>query len=375
MPRRRSETPWLDRREPGNPRSPYYAWWYSPGANRVEKLSLRTTNPDEAKARFAVFLSEGGDVVRGNPSVGLTVTDALDQYLKEHAKVRCAAYERQEYATRQLKGFFGDTHVGDIDIPLSRAYIRWRMGAGAKESTIARELGVLSAAANHAIKWRRLRPDQKPSVEPPRVPKKKVGFFTPEEIETLMREAPPRLRAFIVLAYFTAARRRSIELLELKQIDLEAKPPRAYLHKDGEVQTKKRRATVPLNDACVDQIRMLTAVAEEGQKYLFGTFRVRRYTNSAGKLVIRNEEIQPRFYKQFATLCEKLGFPEGKRHPHLLRHSRATHLLQSGRSIFQVANLLGDTVMTVQMTYGHHTPEHAAGAESEWDSGLMAALS
>jgi integrase len=40
-------------------------------------------------------------------------------------------------------------------------------------------------------------------------------------------------------------------------------------------------------------------------------------------------------------------------HPHRLRHSYATHLLEDGVPIHHVAELLGDTVATVEGTYSH----------------------
>ena len=40
-------------------------------------------------------------------------------------------------------------------------------------------------------------------------------------------------------------------------------------------------------------------------------------------------------------------------HPHRLRHSYATHLLEAGTPIHHVAELIGDTVATVESTYSH----------------------
>ena len=47
-------------------------------------------------------------------------------------------------------------------------------------------------------------------------------------------------------------------------------------------------------------------------------------------------------------------------HPHLLRHSRATHMLMDGDSPYKVAKLLGDTLATVERVYGHSDPEFLA---------------
>lgn len=370
MPRPQSEAPRLRKRDNGK----WYAAWYNASERRTQQLSMRTENIDEAKARFAVFLSEGGDVVRGAPSLRLTVADGVQQYLTEHANVKCADPVRQRDIAVHLKGFFGTTPYCDIDIPLSRAYANWRTAAGAAPSTIRRELGMLIATANHAIRWQRMPADHRPMVEYPEVQKREVAFFTPDEIGRLMAAADARLRAYIVIAYFTAARRRSIETLEMSQVDLQARQPLAYLHKAGAAVTVKRRAVVPLNAACVREIQMLIAIADDEQKYLFGHKVRRSYRDSRGKHALYETEVVPSFYRPFRALCEKLGFGERRSYPHLLRHSRATHLLQDGKSVFMVANLLGDTPATVQRTYGHHTPEHAAGAVSSWDEGLMAVL-
>lgn len=342
MARPVSEIPWLEQRDNGK----WYVNWYDAGRKRTMRLSLHTRDVGEAKARFASFLVDGGDIVRGKASLRLSVASAVEQYLKEHADVKCADPDRQHDIATHLVKFFGETAVADVDIPLSRAYANWR---GAAPATVKRELGMLMAAANHAKKWKRLPPEQVPTVEYPAIPKTEVSFFTAEEVGELMRAANSRLRAFIVLAYFTAARRKSIERLEISQIKLDRRV--IHLHKPGESETVKRKAIVPINDACIREIGWLVALSDT--KYLFSK--------------------PTSFYRPFRKLCERLGY-EGRSNPHLLRHSRATHLLQAGQDIFKVAGLLGDTMTTVQSTYGHHTPEHAASAVAPSDAGLLAAL-
>ena len=48
--------------------------------------------------------------------------------------------------------------------------------------------------------------------------------------------------------------------------------------------------------------------------------------------------------------------------PYTLRHSRASHLIESGTDYKAVADILGDTPMTVLNRYVHPTPEHIARA-------------
>ncbi len=62
------------------------------------------------------------------------------------------------------------------------------------------------------------------------------------------------------------------------------------------------------------------------------------------------------------------GVMEGA-HPHRLRHTYATHLLEAGVPIHHVAELLGDTVATVESTYSHVLrPKHEVAAVA---SGLV----
>ncbi|MEK1852405.1 MAG: tyrosine-type recombinase/integrase, partial [Phyllobacterium sp.] len=61
--------------------------------------------------------------------------------------------------------------------------------------------------------------------------------------------------------------------------------------------------------------------------------------------------------KSFRAACEAAGLGEDVM-PHILRHTAATWLMQSGTDIWQAAGFLGMTVETLVNTYGHHHPDH-----------------
>jgi integrase len=44
--------------------------------------------------------------------------------------------------------------------------------------------------------------------------------------------------------------------------------------------------------------------------------------------------------------------------PHILRHTRATWMMQAGVPIWDAAGFLGMTVKTLEAVYGHHAPDH-----------------
>lgn len=333
MARPARETPWLERRRGTQV---FYAKWYEKDTRETRRLSLGTKDPDEAKARFAVFLSEGEALVAPNAK-GLTVSQALHSYWQDHCVPNCACQTRQHYAIEHLRSYFGATILAEIDIPLSRAYAAKRRGEGAADSTIRRELSTLVAAANHARRWKRITVEQMPSVE--LTPNKLLShddqapFFTKAQVRSMIEAAEGEFRWFLELLYWTGARRESLTELEWPQVMLDQK--QIILHKPGRRATKKRRPIVPIlpqMESAFNQLKLKNGTQA-------------RVFSMQGQAV----------YRRFKALSAALGFPG---HPHLFRHSRATHLLQDGVSLYAVARLLGDTVATVERVYGHHSVEY-----------------
>lgn len=355
MPRKKRDLPWLDKRN-----GVYYANWYEPAQEingvkrpgRTRAVSLHTSDPAEAAASFAAFLGQGQTLyASGVETIGLTVAKLLDHYEIEHVNTpKVADKVRQLNAISHLKAHFGNTQVADLDIPASRGYsVARRTGAvgGGKrhrgdrakgsDSTIRRELNVLQAAVNHAKRWKRLPAGAQPVIElPAGAPPSEEKWLTREEVKALHAAATGPVKDFVLLAYYTAARRASIETLRTEQVNLVT--GRLNLRKPGEAVTKKRRALQAIHPTTRPVLERLVRDAKDG--WLFGP--------------------SVDFYRPFREAARAAGIDDGRAHPHVLRHSRATHLLQDGKPPYVVANLLGDTLTTVLRVYGHHCPDFQA---------------
>jgi len=282
----------------------------------------------------------------------LTVAKLLDDYEKEHVNVKVTDKVRQLNAIAHLKAFFGQSQAADIDILASRAYAAARqsgdIGGGRRHSgdrakgaasTIRRELNVLQAAVNHARRWKRLN-GADPRLElPASAPPEETLWLTRDEVRALSAAAQGPLRDFVTLAYYTAARRNSIERLRVEQVDL--KLMRINFRPAGSAVTKKRRALQRIHPSCIDTLKRLVQHAQDG--WLFGGPNVD-------------------FYREFHRAAIAAGIDEARAHPHVLRHSRATHLLMDGKPPYAVAGLLGDTLTTVLRVYGHFCPDFGAEA-------------
>jgi integrase len=71
--------------------------------------------------------------------------------------------------------------------------------------------------------------------------------------------------------------------------------------------------------------------------------------------------------KSFEAAVERAGL--GRRvTPHVLRHTCATWLMQSGVDMWEAANFLGMTTAMLERVYGHHQPDHNAAVDAAFSS-------
>lgn len=348
MGRNRSTEPWLQKRG-----DVWYAFWYDAERRHERRKSLETSDHVTAATKFAEFLVKGVDEPanrRGIPGLKATVTQVLDWYDKDHVE-HVASPERQRYAIADLKRHFADKPIGEVDIEASRAYCvartRGLRGKPVSESTVRRELGVLVAASNHALRWKRIKPEELPQVELPTEPQTKAPWLTKASIRVIFEKADGDLKDFCLLAYYWGSRRAAVERLKKDQVDL--RHGRVDLHPVGVRRTKKRRGVVPIYPEVRPTIERLMEASDS--EWLFGHAR-------------------REFYTAFKKLCSDhdiraVDAPDGETPwPHLLRHSRATHMLMDGEDPYKVAKLLGDTMATVERVYGHHSVEYLATTSS-----------
>lgn len=337
MARPKKEVPWLDRRDNGV----YYAYWPRPDSPKPGCVSLRTKDAGEAQDRFSAFLIERSRFVgESAPSNSLTAELALLDYRREHVEESVVDTDRIDYCIQNLIPHFGPMVIRDISIPDSRAYWKRREGGeiGNKSGpgTIRRELGVLVAAFNHAVKWKRLDKNDVPFIEKPPRPPAKDKVLTRDEVARWIDAAEGRTKLFIQLAYYTASRKSAIFQLSWFQVDMDHLT--IQLNASGRKQTKKVRPTVPIVAPLIEPLR--AAHAAKTTEWVLG------YPGDVKR--------------SLETACRKAGI--GHVSPHVLRHSRAVHLAQDGVDLYAIAGLLGDSLETVARNYLHHCPDHLRSA-------------
>ncbi|API60586.1 hypothetical protein BSL82_15885 [Tardibacter chloracetimidivorans] len=278
----------------------------------------------------------------GDPEEG---SDATASYWHEHVLRNVIGVDTQRYAARKINQHFGHLAIRDIQQSDIDAYIdarrAGRLGRPSKDGTIARELPVLTAAINHAIRNKRLSADDAPRFKLPPASDPKDRWLAHEEADRLLAAALqspapkgklPRIYKFVVLALATWSRKTALVTLRKDQVDLANRM--IYLNPHGRRQTKKRRPPVPIADWALP---IITRMMDEADGiYLLGDIGSIRTA--------------------FASATKRANLKGVT--PHTLRHTGATWAAQAGVSLEDIGGVLGDDIRTVYKTYLHHCPEH-----------------
>lgn len=219
---------------------------------------------------------------------------------------------------------------------LSRSsYSARRAQDGVAPGSIRREVTVLRAALAWAVRERWIA--EAPYVEMPPRPQPRDRWLTRDEIDRLIHgAATPHIRLFIVLAFHTAARAGAILELTWDRVDFE----RGIIHyaRPGRRETKKRRATVPINTPALAELQSARMVAISDHVIEYHGRKV-----ASIKMAFRRS-------------CKRAGIVDCS--PHVLRHSAASHMVMAGVPLKEVADMLGDTQATVEKVYAKWSPDY-----------------
>lgn len=195
-----------------------------------------------------------------------------------------------------------------------------------------------------------------------------VEFLTEPALTALLQQPDPskqkdlRNLVFMILMYDTAARCR--ELLDMKVCDLrlDAKHPIAYLHGKG-----RKTRTVPLLSKtvqhCRQYLRKFHPTADShSEAPLF-------YTIIHGVQQKISHDTVASFFSRYGekakSVCPEI--PEHI-HPHMIRHTRAMHLYQSGMPMALLSQYLGHSQVETTMIYAYADTEMKRAAIQKADA-------
>lgn len=269
------------------------------------------------------------------------------------------------YARGEEKGFFqflkqrGVRSLRDVDRDILREYVGWLMERGIVKRSIARKLSAIRSFYRYLLRediiqespialshGRGSRMESFSLKLDKRIPE----FLSLDEINKLLEAPDPtkllglRDKAFLELFYASGLRVSELVSLDVGQVNLENREIRVW------GKGSKERITlmgVPAAGAIKNYL-------VNGRPQLAGNRKTDALflNNDGGRLTARSVQ------RILASLAVQAGIKKNV-HPHMLRHTFATHLLNGGADLRVVQELLGHADLSSTQIYTHVTKEQA----------------
>jgi integrase/recombinase XerD len=239
-------------------------------------------------------------------------------------------------------------HLGHTPAEASAEEIEgWLAGLRARgqaPSSVARRAAAARTFYRHLVALGRRDDNPAAEVDLPRRRQRLPRSLSLSEVERLIEAAngttPRSLRdqALIELLYGAGLRVSEAVGLERAGVELEARLVRCVGKGDKE-------RVVPLGTRAVEALRRYLA---RGRPYLDRRHRPELFLNAQGGPLTRAGA-----FLIVRRLAAKAGLDPERVHPHLLRHSFATHLLEGGADLRSVQEMLGHADLGTTEIYTH----------------------
>ena len=257
-------------------------------------------------------------------------------YTRDLGNVKTFCEERGIHAWKELDG------------KLLRSYVAVRHRRGNSGRSLQRSLSAVRAFYRYLQKCGHVRGNPAQGISTPKTPQRLPGTLDVDQAQQLLEisDTEPlavRDRAILELAYSSGLRLSELAGLDTGNLDLT----------DAMVSVLgKGRKTrhVPVGRHALKALRAWLQIrgnmAAPDEKALFVSRRGRR--------------ISPRSIQQRLQLWAQRQGLASRVHPHMLRHSFATHILESSSDLRAVQELLGHADISTTQVYTHLDFQHLA---------------
>lgn len=276
-----------------------------------------------------------------------TVTNYLAQLATHASPATVAAYRQDLSAFCQFAEQRGITQASALDTALVRAFLGAERSRGLAPRSLARRRAALSRFADALVQHRVLADNP---VSLLRTPKQPSHLPRPLDVDALARfldtphdGSPLALRDQAMLELFYSSGLRLAELAALDMSHLTANHVRVMGKGSKPRQVPVGRRA---QQALTAWLTCRASLAASAETALFVGQRGQRLGHRA-------------IQKRLALLSVVRGLPEHL-HPHRLRHSFASHLLESSQDLRAVQELLGHANLSTTQVYTRLDWQHLA---------------
>jgi integrase/recombinase XerD len=250
------------------------------------------------------------------------------------------AYRRD---LNHLSGWLGRP-VSSASTEDLNTYLAQLRADGLAPATISRRISAARSFFAHHMLVGSRSDNPAAELEPPRRRRKLPRTLSPREAERLIEAAagttPRALRdaALVELLYGAGLRVSEAVGLERAGVDLDERLVRC-------TGKGNKERVVPIGRAATEALRRYLA---RGHPYLDRRHRPEVFLNAQGGALTRAGA-----FLILRRLAGKAGLEPDRVHPHLLRHSFATHLLEGGADLRSVQEMMGHADLATTEVYLH----------------------
>jgi integrase/recombinase XerD len=241
-------------------------------------------------------------------------------------------------------GAWLDGPVAQVTTEQLEQYLAELRAAGRSPATIGRRVAAIRSFFRHQTLLGLCTDNPAAELELPRRRRTLPRTLSPGEAERLVEAASgtsPRAlrdRALVELLYGAGLRVSEAVGLEKGSVDLEGRLVRC-------IGKGSKERVVPVGRQAVTALRRYLS---RGRPFLDTRHRPELFLNAKGGGLTRAGA-----FLILRRLAEKAGLEPERVHPHLLRHSFATHLLEGGADLRSVQEMLGHADLATTELYTH----------------------
>ncbi len=266
---------------------------------------------------------------------------AIERQLSAHT---IAAYRRDLDALLHWCAARGIDHWSRLDAESLRAFIAAGHRRGLAAKSLQRLLSACRSLFRHLLAEDRLKANPATGLRAPKAARKLPQVLDVDEMQQLVEldgDDPLALRDRAMLELFYSSGLRLSELCGLRWADLDLGEGLARVTGKG-----RKVRLVPVGSAARDALQALAAGGVAADAPVF---------RGRGQRPISPRTVQARI----ARAAREQGLFK-RVHPHLLRHSCASHLLESSGDLRGVQELLGHADIGTTQIYTHLDFQHLA---------------
>ena len=269
----------------------------------------------------------------------MLISEALARYALRPVKPeKEKSKERLSYSIKNLVPVIGHRRVSEIDEDL---IVEYELASPERaKSTIRRELSDLRSAVNYVARKRFVEPIIFPELPEDGDPR--MRWLTEAEFAHLLWCARKiklsrfNLLTFLMIAFYTGARKSAIMALEWSQIDFKDNEIRFL--KERSSQSNKRKAVTPIAKQLRLHLQRRQQTLGADSPYVFVQKKSRERKISSVDT-------------GFETAARMAGFTDVT--PHTLRHTRASLMIQAGVHMKVISAILDMSLETLDKIYAH----------------------